>query len=365
VACITAVWLALYVLLRKKMAAHSIALGAAFVLLVAAAASSWFAVGASYAVTWPLVGSLLAAIVASSGRPEARPGFVRTVMVMLLAAPAILILCPLAYTFFVAMGLTPEGGVATAALTALAMGALAVPLEFIAERRRWWPAGAAATLALACLAVAASETRYSDHHPRPVNVLYALDADARAANWAIRVDRPDAWFKQFLGTSPRPGRPPALVPPWSSPAGVPGFLHNEAPVGDLPAPLAVLVSAATTEGGRNVTFRVTPAREGHSLSVWVNGAPALEVSVDGRRIGGAPVPRAPDDTAWTLEYANAPASGVAVAMTLKGSKPLTVAVAERTHGLPELPGMAYAPRPASLRPIQTGDQTVVRRTYTF
>jgi hypothetical protein len=52
-------------------------------------------------------------------------------------------------------------------------------------------------------------------------------------------------------------------------------------------------------------------------------------------------------------------------MTLKGSKPLTVAVAERTHGLPELPGMAYAPRPASLRPIQTGDQTVVRRTYTF
>ena len=55
VALIIAVWLALHVLLRKWFAAHSIALGAAFVILVAAAASSWFAAGASYVVTWPLV----------------------------------------------------------------------------------------------------------------------------------------------------------------------------------------------------------------------------------------------------------------------------------------------------------------------
>jgi hypothetical protein len=198
-----------------------------------------------------------------------------------------------------------------------------------------------------------------------VNLIYVLDADARSASWAVRVDRPGAWFSQFLGTSPRPGRPPALVPPWSSVMGVPGFLHADAPAVDLPAPQATLVSAVQTEGGRNVTFRVTPGREGHSLSVWVNGVPALDVSIDGSRIGGAPVPRAPDDTSWSLEYSNAPASGVTVAMTLKGSQPLTVAVAERAHGLPALPGTTYTPRPASLIPIQTGDHTVVRRTYTF
>jgi len=365
VALIITVWLVLYVLLRKLFAAHSIALGAAFVLLVGAAASSWFAAGASYVVTWPLIGSLLAAMAASTRRPESGPGAGRVLAVMLVSAPAILILWPLAHSFFVAMGLAPEGGVAVAALTALAVGALAVPVEFIVERRRWWPAGIAATFALSCLAVAVSETRYSEHHPKPVNVVYALDADAGTANWAVRVDRPAAWFSQFLGSSPRPGRPPALVPPWSTVTGVPGFLQNTALAADLPTPHASLVSAVTTEGGRNVTFRVTPGREGHALSIWVNGVPALDVSVDGRPVADAFARRAPDDTAWTLEYFNAPASGVTVAMTLRGSLPLTVAVAERSHGLPDLPGTAYTPRPASLIPIQMGDQTVVRRTYTF
>jgi hypothetical protein len=42
-----------------------------------------------------------------------------------------------------------------------------------------------------------------------------------------------------------------------------------------------------------------------------------------------------------------------------------VAVAERAHGLPDLPGTAVTPRPASLVPVQAGDMTIVRRTYTF
>jgi len=368
VAFIVAVWLALHVLLRKKFSAHSIALGAAFVLLVGAAASSWFAVGASYVAIWPLVGALLASI-AAPARPDAPaglpPGPGRVLLAVLSSTPAILIVWPLAQSLTVAMGLTPEIGLAVSLLTAIGVGSLALPIELIVERRRWWPAGAAATVALACLAIAASSTRYSDRRPRPANVYYALDADTGTANWAVRTDQPDPWFAQFLGASPRPGRPPALVPPWSSADGVPGFLHSDAPAVGLPAPQARLVSAVRTEGGRNVTFRATPGREGGALSVWVNGVPALDVSVDGTPVSGAFARRGPDDTAWTLEHANAPASGVTVKMTLRGTQPLTVAVAERTAGLPELPGRAYTPRLTWLTPIQAGDQTIVRRTYAF
>ena len=368
VAIIVAVWLALHVLLRKVFAAQSIALGAAFVILAAAAASAWFAAGASYVAAWPLAGALLS-VVAASRRADVPPDLPlhagRIAAVMLLSVPAILIVWPLAHSFFVAMGLTPEGGVAMAATTAIGMGALAMPIELVVERRRWWPAGVAAIGALSFLAVAVSETRYSDRHPRPANVIYAMDADARTAHWAVRASWADPWFGQFLGSAPRPGRPPALVQPWSSADGVPGFQHGDAPTADLPAPQASLVGAVATEGGRSVIFRVMPGRDGNMLSVWVNGAAALDVSVDGAPVGGAFTRRAPDDTAWTLEYFNAPASGATVAMTLRGPQKLTVALAERAHGLPDLPGVTRAPRPASLMPIQAGDQTVVRRTYIF
>jgi len=368
VASVTTAWFALYALARRLLAAHSIALGAALVLLAAAGASSWVAAGASYVPLWPLIGALCGAIAAS--RPAEVPHDLplragRVLLVMLTAAPGILIVWPLVDALFLTMGLAPESGAAMAVLTALGLGALAVPIELIVERRRWWPAGVAAIATIAFVAVAVSETRYSDRHPKPVNVSYVLDADARTANWAVRVSRPDAWLTQFVGAAPRPGRPPALVPPWSSADGVPGFLHGAAPVVDLPAPQAALVRAVPTEGGRNVTFRAAPGREGDELTVWINGAPALDVSVDGTLVNGAFALRAPADTAWTMSYANAPASGVVIALALKGSQPLTVAVAERSFGLPDIPGTTLAPRPPSLTPIQDGDLTVVRRTYTF
>jgi hypothetical protein len=362
---IAAVWLALYVLLRKVLAPLSIACGALFVWMVAAVLSAWFVPGASYVALWPLLGATVSAVVMSGARSDAPPGVIRTVAILLFAVPGMLIVWPLIDALFCTMGLSPESGAAMAVLAALGLGALALPIEIVTERRRWWPAGIACVVALALLAVGMSETRYSDQHPRPANLVYVLDADAQKASWAARVRRPDPWFAQFLGAEPKTGRPPALVPPWSSVDGVPGYLNGGAPAATLPAPDAVLVSAVRTEGGRNVTIRATPAREGHELSIWTNGVPALDVSVDGMRVAGIPTNRAPDDTAWTLNYLNAPAAGVVVAMTLKGSAPLTVAVVERAFGLPELPGVVISPRPPSLIPVQDGDVTVVRRTYTF
>jgi hypothetical protein len=365
VAVIAAVWLALQVLLRKVFAALSIALGALAAWVAAALLSAWFVPGASYVAVWPLLGATLAAAVMTGAKPDASPGVIRTLLIVICSVPAILIVWPLADALFVSMGLAPESGAAMAALTALGLGALTLPIEIVTERRRWWPAGVAFVAALACFAVAASETRYSDQHPKPANVLYVLDADKQLASWAVRVNRPDSWFTQFLGPDPKRGRPPALVPPWSSVDGIPGYLNASAPVVALPVPQAELVRAVPTEGGRNVTIRATPAREGDELSVWINGVPALDVSVDGTRVTGIPASRAADDTAFTLNYMNAPASGALIAMTLKGSGPLTVAVVERAFGLPDLPGRPIAPRPPSLMPVQDGDLTVVRRTYTF
>jgi len=365
VAAIVAAWCGLYVLLRKKFTAHSIALGAMLVAVLAALASSWFFVGGSYVLLWPLAGGLCAALVLSPNPRASWTGLGRALVVSLLGAPAILILWPLAHALFGTMGLSPESGAAIGAVTVLALGLLAPQLEVIAEGKRWWPAGIAFVAALVCLALGMTLTRYSDRHPKPVNLLYVVDADAHTAHWAARIDRLNSWLEQYLGTTPGKGRPVALVPPWSSAAGIPGFLNSAAPVIDLPAPQATLVANVPTEGGRTVTFRVKPARDGDALSVWVNGVPTLDAEIDGRRITAPSAPRAADDTAWSLDYLNAPAAGATITLTLKGSGPLIVAVVNRSAGLPEISGNAFQPRPPSLMPVQGGDQTVVRRSYVF
>jgi hypothetical protein len=157
----------------------------------------------------------------------------------------------------------------------------------------------------------------------------------------------------------------ALVPPWSSAAGIPGFLNSAAPLIDLPSPQATLVANVPTEGGRIVTFRVKPAREGDALSVWVNGVAALDAAIDGRWITAPSRPRAANDTTWSLDYLNVPAAGARISLTLRGSQPLTVALVNRSGGPPDIPGTSFRPRPPSLMPVQGGDQIVVRRSYIF
>lgn len=378
VGAVVTAWFALYAGLRRLFAAHSIALGALAVLLAAEIASAWFVAGASYVLLWPVVGGALATLALREAwdiPPGAGPA--RALVIGALGVPAALILWPLVQGFFGAMGVSAEGGAAMAVLTACACGALAIQFEVAAQGRRWWPALAALCVTIACLAAGMAWTRYSERFPRPVNLHYVLDADARAAYWTVQslptgpyveTDRarwPDAWARQFVGDFPRRGRPLALVQPWSASEGTPGYLTGGAPVADVAAPQASLLSSARSEGGRTVTFRAVPAREGSVLTVWVHGSQALDASVDGRRVAAAMPARRADDTAWSLDYVNAPASGTIVTLVLRDTNPLTVAVLDRASGLPALFGQTLVPRPASVTPIQFGDQTVVRRTYVF
>jgi len=378
VGSIATAWCALYAALRKVFAAHSIAFGAMLVLACAELALAWFVVGASYVLVWPLAGAALAAMALRAAwdiPPGAGPA--RALVITAFGLPAVLVLWPLVGMLFTAMGLSPQGGAAMGAVAACALGALAVPLEVVAQGRRWWPAALALAATIASLAAGMAGSRYSERFPRAVNAYYALHADTRAAHWAVqsvsagrpepsgRDGWPDQWARQYVGDEPHPGRPYSLVPPWSTLEGTPGFLTAGAPLLDLPAPRASLLSSARSEGGRSVRIRVFPAREGRVLSVWVHGSQVLDAAVDDLRIAGPMPARRENDTAWSLDYVNAPAPGIVLTLVLRDARPLTVAVLDRTAGLPAVPGRAFAPRPATVTPIQFGDQTVVRRTYVF
>ena len=319
-------------------------------------------------VFWPALGSVRAGIVLPGAGPRAgQAGIVRALVIVVLTAPVALILWPLAAALVDTMGLAPESGAAIALVTTFALASLAAPIDVVAEGRRFWPAGAALLAALACAGAGIAATPYSAAYPQTVNMEYVLDADAGTARWAARMAKPDAWAEQYLGSSPSSGRPTALVPPWSRVEGVPGYLKAEAPVLELPAPSASLVSSATVSDGqgRTLSFHVRPAADGHMLSVWTNGAAVLDAALGGKPLKVSTAPRAADDTAWSIDFVNAPAGGATITLTVKGRERLTVALLDRTAGLPAIPGRTFTPRPPTIVPIQSGDTTSVRRTYTY
>ena len=287
----------------------------------------------------------------------------RAVLVCLLALPAVAILWPLVAAFFRTLGLAPMSAAAMGLGAALALGALAPQTEVLIEGRRWWPTGVAWTLALLLLLWGAASTRYSAGHPLAVNMTYVLDADARVAAWTTRSDRGIAWVEQFLGATPRAGRPAAFVPPWSSASAVPGFLTGDARPVDLPGPTAAVVRQVVTDGGRVLTIQLTPGAEGHALSAWLSGARVVQTAVEGRSVPAAWLDR-PGEQAWSLDFINPPASGIFVVVDCKGSAPIRLAVLDRSAGLPDGAGR-FAARPPELVPVHVGDQTVVRRTFTF
>ena len=358
----------IYVLLRKWFAPHSLLLGSALVWVVAGVAAAWFVPGGSYVLLWPVAGSLAASVALPGGSGRgAEVGALRALLVAVCSVPAAIILWPLIATLVTAMGLAPESGVALALLTVFALTSISAPIEVITQGRRWWPALLAGLVACVCLGTGIALTPWSAAHPQTVNMLYVLDADARTARWAARMGRPEAWASQYLGQTPASGRPTALVPPWSRVDGVPGYLKTEAPVVELAAPSATLVSSASVAQGqgRTLTFRVAPAKPGHVLTVWTHGAAVLEAAIGGRPVKLSTAPRAADDTAWSVDFVNADADGATITLTVKGPDPVTVALLDRSAGLPPVPGRTFTPRPASIVPIQSGDQTIVRRTYTF
>ncbi len=361
VLAIVTAWCALYVLLRRWFAPRTMMLSASLAGAVVAVLSARNLAGGSYVFLWPLLAGLAAvlAFTAEGADPVSRTG--RAFVLWALSLPAALILWPLAEMLFSAVGMSAMGGAALAVVTVFGLAVLAPHLELVADGRRWWPAGLALAAAAAVFAFGAVTTRDSAATPRAESVVYAVDADARDAMWVARTDRSDAWISQYLGAAAKPGRPGWLVPPWAAAGSAAGYRHARAPLVETAAPSAALIESVASSDGRRLTLRVVPASDGHALSAWIAGPRVLQALVGGRDAGAA----LPDQRWWSLDFANAPIAGLELTLQLHGADPVLLTLVDTAIGLPAIPGASFAPRPPWMMPAMRGDQTLVRRAFTF
>ena len=200
---------AIYKTLGRKLTWPALFLGSATVLLLLnIAAARWFA-GGSYVLVWPLLAVLLAAVFAAFNRQKT--SLLMTIALCLLALLPLVIFVPLLRGFYEGLGLSSFVPLLALAFGLLVLGILPLLEALLRVSGRVFPASMFFAAVL-LFSFGAFTTRYSNAHPMPDPLTYALDADTHKALWAAVSSRVDAWTSQYLGTSPLHAKPrPASI----------------------------------------------------------------------------------------------------------------------------------------------------------
>jgi hypothetical protein len=351
VALVATVVLTWYSLLRRRVGAWPLAIGAlawfSVLGLVLAAATP----GGSYLAALPGIAGAAAALVALSVRPV----WARVAALVAGAAFAVVILAPTVQLFFPALGLATGGAPAFFA-TLLGLALLPV-LEWIypIEVRRCWstaPAAVAAVVAVACVATGLSVDRFDAEHPAPAQLMYVLDADTGRARWVSAEADPGEWTRRYVtGREDLSGPFPVL--------GYEPLAAGPAATASLPAPGLGVTSDATSGNRRTVTVRIVPQRPVRLVALGVG----RDVRVLEATVAGRPLPPDAVGEGLGILFHAPPDDGIAVTLVLDRPGPVTLRVTDGSDGLNGLPG--FEPRPAGVGVEGSHDSelVLVARTY--
>ncbi|UUZ50700.1 hypothetical protein LP420_13685 [Massilia sp. B-10] len=155
-------------------------------------AASLVAPGASFLLLWPLLPVLVSFIALATAWGKAQSHSLRAAILLLGAAPGIVLFAPFVRQIFIA--LTPQMAGVAVLLVVLMLG-LMTPLLALMGGRRALPGGAVLVGAL-LMAGAATEAGFSNAAPRPNNLSYVQHG---TDGYWLSSDRAlDAWTRQFF-----------------------------------------------------------------------------------------------------------------------------------------------------------------------
>jgi hypothetical protein len=235
---------------------------------------------------------------------------------------------------------------------------------FFARTGRWVPL-VAFLFAIGFFILAAATTSYSDAHPKPSLLAYALDADSGKAQWASSAKRLDSWTSQIVGNSPARGRLPEFFP-----HRMIEFFLSSAPTLPLPPPQAELVDTSVNDDIRTLRLRVSSPRRAPVISISAPDAKIIDCKINGHSLGSPAEARWNSSQKWAVDFSNASSSGsegtgIELELRVHGTGPLKLVLVDRSSGVPAVSGKKVPPRPPDSMPVQWGDSTMIRRSFVF
>ena len=347
-----------YVLFRKKVSVANLATGALLWFLLLLIVSHIYFPGGSYLLVWPLLFALIAWILKFTLPAEKLSLTKLSLISAVCAAPGIILISPLIYQTFVAVGISQTSFVVVP--VTLLLGLLLINFELMASSFRWL-LPAASTLAAVCFIVAALlQADFSQQQPKSNEIFYALNADTGKAVWASSDPRPDEWTSQFL-SGDAPSAPLKDYLPWLKG----DVLQQPAPAATLAAPEIKVVDDQVQEQTRRIHLRVSSAREAATLFIY------FDTDVSEAFVNGHPLAKRQDAPAWNkgqlLIYSAPPREGIELLLKTKSSEPLIVKVVDRSFQFPELTNVTVKARPNYIvpAPFSYSDSTFMGKSFSL
>jgi hypothetical protein len=352
---------ALYNFYRRRVRVEDLTAGGLTCWLLLLVASSIYLPGASYLLMWPLLFGMAAlTFMLLSGRKDLN-SLGSFAVLSVCSIPGIVLLVPIVYQVFVAMGVRQITLVI--AILELLCGLLIPHFSLMTTSRSWWlPSGAA--LVAGCLITAAIfNSGFDKRHPVTSHVFYVLNADREKAVWASADSTTDEWTSQFFMANTERGPLREELP-----FDTKNYLKSPAPIASF-QPATVRVISDNVRGElRILLMHVTSLYEGVIIGVTPDaGTDVVAAIINGRRVGTEMTGRRQSPVAWKFQYWAPPKEGFDLTLELSSQRPVRINIIEQSYGLPETLRAAIKPRPDYMipSPLWNSDLSLVSKSYTF
>jgi hypothetical protein len=313
--------------------------------------------GASFLLTWSLVGGSLGLAGAAlldrqeGGRPAA------ALIALAGAAPGLVLMSSATFLLLMSAGL--KQSVTVTAVWLLA-GLLMLPLAVALRVFRYWLPAALAVGGVVVLFIVGSSVAFDSEHPKFTSVYYRRTAEG-ATVWQS-VDQVDDYTRGFLGELPRAPMATVYFPQMGSHS----TLEADAPRLGLRPPVLRLLGDVTEGDRRTVRVRMRSVRGAAVVSLLVQTIVGnLSASVDGHELGGRDTTLL-DGTSvrWSFDFHAPPPEGCVVTLSFAAGPAVLLRAVDLTYGLPAGVAGRYPARPAGMLPGRIGDgalaETVLR-----
>jgi hypothetical protein len=354
-----AVIVACYMLVLRRLRPWDLAVAALVWWLALGIAVGISVPGASYLLTWPLVGAALGLLGAALLGERALTGWPGAVVTLAGAAPGVVLMSSATYLLLMSAGLKQ---VVTVVAVWLVAGLLVLPLEIARRGLRFWLPLALAGLGAAVLMAVGSTAAFDAEHPRFTSVYYRVD-ERGTPTWQT-IDPIDDWTRRFIDQPLRTGLRVPNRASYFPGLGVRSTFAGGAPRLHLAPPRLRVLYDRVAGDRRTVRLRLRSARGAPEVSLLLQSVVgSLSPSVNGRPLQSWDTTILDGSTVrWAFDYYAPPPEGVVVTLRFAAGPAVLLRAVDFSYGLPRVLAGHYPERPRGMLPGRIGDGTFVEST---